>query len=334
MSPAILLLAFGVLLQAKPDPVTLVPGEPTEKIWPVSGSADFPDKTVLQITARRIERRWEEGATVPLREIPAETWSARGLAEVIRKSYQVRLKASTPGWYELAVSRGEERIASRLVAMGRVDRLFSTTRDQDNAILSVAEQTGRFLDELERYTKTNTTPPAKAQEDFFLRLAAQEQLLAVLAAETDLPATITRLQFVLSLLRNANVWGGGRGGETGEAGANDGKSEGSAFHTAKVSLDEARAIVTSTRKVLSLELRASSATLLGDLILRVNTGTKGAERLTLAATEATRLLGEAPQPEESFVTLLRALSQAKPEELEGIRKSLEIHLATILVTLP
>src|SRR5262245_54102330 len=108
MAKALAILAlFLALQQDTPTPkVTATPGEPTEKEWPVVGTADLPHESLVQVSARRDDRRYEESSG-KFYEVPSDTARKYGTGVVTpRKDFLARLPAvpAAAGMYELIVT--------------------------------------------------------------------------------------------------------------------------------------------------------------------------------------------------------------------------------------
>lgn len=310
MTKVMATLALALLLQDAPK-ATITPGDPADKGWPVSGTAELPNDSQVVAAARRAERRWDE-ATQKFFETVADAKRLYGSGVVSDKRYSAVLKAGPAGMYQLTVmpkDQGTLLVETR-ACMGRPDRLFAATRERMRKIIEIIEKAEGYLKEIVRYHTKEVVPSPKLREDYLARLQKQENLVEDLEQETDLTATLHILKVeVYFHLRNAQVW------STGKKPADGGiyEAEG-VFLNPDVTLGTIDKRLRAIRSILSKELRLSIAGMTESVFERAGDDAKRLAKVRDPhLKEAAKLAVEAPEADEVFVKALEELQNPKDE---------------------
>jgi hypothetical protein len=290
-----------VLLSVQDAPqVTVAPGEPTEKVWTVKGTAAVVDGATLVVAARRIERRWDAKESA-FREILSDEMRRRGSAIVTKQAFEAMMKAGSAGVYQLVVAEGEKQLHETRAALGRADRLFVSTREHVKKLAECADRAKACLDEIERIVKAGKPPGQKAFEDFTKRLSKEEELLERARIETDLSGAVGLLRDVTYQLRNAQVWS--TGSPTGPAENDLVIKKKGFFLDPELSLKDLYDTISLAKTVLSIEIRVSIAAILDDVLARADSD-KAQSRARDAVKEGATLAALAPEADAEFVKLL------------------------------
>jgi hypothetical protein len=299
--------------------VTVVPDSPTDTSWPIAGKANRPDGTVLKLVAVRVERRWDPTAERFREFLSPESRLTRS-AEVGGAAWQCKLKNGPTGVYDVAVNEGDKRVHSERMLLGGAGPLFASTRRSLPKLLEVCDRAAAYTGELQQIIAGKQPGTAAAREAFIKRVHADEQSLQEMAGRTDLTGTIFLLNDLLSQIRNAQIWELPPGTKDEEL--NDGKvGDRDVFLDAKLTFTSLKASIAGVRTTVSRELSLSTAALLDRILAR--TPERLLNRARDAASEAMKILEQAPVEDKDAKAAVQAAMNAETSTLAEIRKGLQ-----------
>jgi hypothetical protein len=299
--------------------VTVVPDSPTETSWPMAGKANRPDGTVLKVVAVRVERRWDP-TVERFREFLSPESRLTRSAEVGGASWQCKLKNGPTGVYDVTVNEGDKRVHAERMLLGSPAPLLASTRRSIPKLIETCDRVGTYAEELQQILAGKQPGTAAAREAFIKRVYADEQYLQELSTRTDLTASIILLNDLLAQIRNAQVWELPAGTKDEEL--NDGKvGDRDVFLDAKLTFTSLKAQIAAVRTTVSRELSLSMATILDRIFAR--TPERMLHRARDAASEAMKILEQAPVEDKEAKAAIDAATKAEASGVADIRKGLQ-----------
>lgn len=311
---------FLLALLAQDDPgVAIVSSGVKDNFWTVSGTADHPDGTMLVVAVRRFERMWD-GSSPRLMETPSDECRFRGSAAVAKKRFLAKMKSGPTGLYQVSVAQAEKVLVQETLGMGNPEVLFGTTRKNLEGIQDVIRKASAFLKEIEGHLEGRKPPSVDVRDRFLTKLAEQEGFLESVRPKLDLTATLSLLRDVYHHLRNAQIWEHAKGSGPDDNDQLDAKK--GYFLDPDLTLGDLSRRIEWAEKVLAVEIRASVAENLEELLRRAGSDAKKLDKVRDAAKDALELLEAAPQRDASFEELIGSVSHAEEKDVEDLLASL------------
>jgi hypothetical protein len=316
MKTIAVLIPILAFFQEKP-PARIHSMDPIEDAWPVGGTVDRPDDSVVEIFALRIERQWDPRAGKFREGTSAESriW-ARAL--VTKKSFRAELQKSAPGFYLVRVCQGAAELHSDRLFLGRTGDLTSTWAGAARELEGSRTRLLALLDQAEKISKKDEKPGAGAKKLFMNALSKEDRLLDETLVGSDFTATALLLREAVWNLRNAQIW---RSSSDDEAKFLD---PATTFGTLRSTLESARAVIPA-------ELRASVVTLLRDLLGRA--GERPARLLPgvrQAAVQARKALERSEDPEKDFRDVVSRVADVEEPSLKDVTAAVDAALAALV----
>ncbi len=314
-------------------PVRLVAGAPDEKGWPISGAIEKPNETIVSISVVRVERRWDLNAKRFNEQHPPETRVTKS-AEVEGKAFKVAIpgmngyKTTPVGLFKLVVTeRGKPgEIHVERAIRGRPLDLFRATGKQVESLLEILGRLTQYVDLLEQVSRDKKLSTIQRHNQFTKSVKDDDDLIKKSAEIVDLTATLALMRECVSLILSAQVWPR----PDNDAAQNDGDQ---IFVDPAMSFDSLRAVIASTRTVISAELRASTAMILEEMFRRAKdrpallSGTSGAKD---AAKAAAKNVKEAPVEDKAFDELLEQAEKANEASIPEVLESLQAAVKSLV----
>jgi len=282
------LLLAGLLAQ---DPAPqVVPGEPTEKSWPISGPATAEDGAELNLRARRVERRWDPNASRFVETLSEQAY-LRAVVTVKNKWFEGTLSAGVPGRYSITLASDDAVLYSERAALGAINPTFTRSIEDVKTVEEIKKKAEAFLDEIERIAERRGGTPQE-RENYSKRVNAVEAKLREMEKESDLTGTVHVLRDMLFQIRNAQVWGEGPGPKQA---ANDPvRTRKNVFMNDALTIESLRKTLAKIDEIISAEITVSTSLILERLIAQAKKDDHRREAARAAARSASKLAEAAP----------------------------------------
>jgi hypothetical protein len=318
MKPIVLLFPILAFFQDKSS-ARIQPLDPVEDAWPVGGTIDRPDDSIVEIFALRIERQWSQklGTFREGHSVESRIW-ARAL--VTKTAFRAELPKSAPGFYQVRVCQEAAELHSERLFLGRTADLSASWAGPVVELEASRARLLALLDLAEKISKGEKKPGSGAKKDFMNALSKEDRLLDETIVATDFTATSVLLRDVVWNLRNAQIWK--------SSSVSDDEAK---FLDPATTFGTLRTTLESAQRAIPAELRASVATLLVDLLRRAQERpARNLAALRHAAVQARKALDRAQDLDKDFRELVSRVVDAEESSLKDLTAAVEAALGALV----
>ena len=299
--------------------IRIQPLVPTEKAWPVGGTIERPEDTLLQIYALRLERRWD-AKIGKFRESPSAESRIWARALVSRKEFQAILPKAPSGFYRLCVCEEASELHAERLLLGRSSDLTASWVGLSERLEQCRGRLAKLLELAEKVSKDETTAGPTVKKEFMSALAKEDRFLEETALKSDFTAAPALLRGVVWHLRNAQIWR--------STAVDDEERKFLDPKTTFLSLGSTMAVA---QTVISAEWRTSILSVLGELLGRA------AERpgkllpaVRRGGFEALKALESNPEVDKDFTSAVRHAAEVDENTMKDLKAALDALQAALV----
>lgn len=302
--------ALLLVLAVQDDEIKLLPGDPTDALWPVSAQVSLPDETFISGMASRIERRWD-ARLARFNANPSDRSRLRAGADVARKAVRIEFKAGTPGLYKVKAGTEEQVLGEATFALGKVDALFKGSPAHAQQILKTRATILELVELLKDIASGRVTANAKVRDGYSEKVAAADAAMDKVAQQSDLTGTAAWLRHWLLHMRDVQIWNQTADNPMSKNDPQHGAGKKGFFVDPNLTIVELEKGLKETDDILDREIRLSISILLAELFGRA---VEDAKRLPVARKAAAAALGLADASTSPSKDFREAIEAAKADQ--------------------